>query len=296
MQPQRDGDDRSREHGDEHRISFSASDDASRDPRRPDHRASRQWRRWPDGTPTTISTTIPRTTHGRVGPADSESRARAHRARIAAIDIDRSDPLDAPPRDHRGRYRIARLSHRERMRPVNISVNTTPERVDVGADIGRSRQRAARAPCRPECRRRRRGASAAYRRRRTAMPKSTTLTAPPGVIRTFSGFRSRCTTPASCAAHSARAISARDHGARPGRAAAFDLAAQRVPLDEFRGDEQATVDLLERIDGGHRRDARWSRPRAPRAAAARAARDRIVQRRQRLQRDAAVQAAVARAR
>ena len=39
------------------------------------------------------------------------------------------------------------------------------------------------------------------------MPKSTTFTVPLAVTRTFSGFRSRCTTPAACAAPSAPATS-----------------------------------------------------------------------------------------
>jgi hypothetical protein len=39
-----------------------------------------------------------------------------------------------------------------------------------------------------------------------AKPKSSTLTRPSGVIFTFAGFRSRCTTPFSCAASTASAI------------------------------------------------------------------------------------------
>ena len=39
-----------------------------------------------------------------------------------------------------------------------------------------------------------------------ARPKSRTLTLPSGVILMFAGFRSRCTTPRSCAASSASAI------------------------------------------------------------------------------------------
>src|SRR5215510_9229660 len=39
-----------------------------------------------------------------------------------------------------------------------------------------------------------------------AKPKSSTFTLPSGVIFTFAGFRSRCTTPSSCAASNASAI------------------------------------------------------------------------------------------
>jgi hypothetical protein len=88
----------------------------------------------------------------------------------------------------------------------------------------------------------------------------------------------------------------RDHdGARRVERTALDLAPQRVPFDVFRGDEQASVNLLERIDGRHRgmRDGRGrSRFAAQPLAQRRVA---ILQRRQRLQRDAPSEASVARA-
>ena len=99
-----------------------------------------------------------------------------------------------------------------------------------------------------------------------AMPKSTTFTDPVTVISTFSGLRSRCTTPASCAAQSARAMSAAIGSARLDSSGPRSISLrQRMPFDELGRDEQVPVDLFERVDGGHRRMR--DRRRRPRLAA-----------------------------
>ena len=98
-----------------------------------------------------------------------------------------------------------------------------------------------------------------------ARPKSSILMRPSRVRITFSGLRSRCVMPLACALASADASSraVATIVSSDGRLPVGDLLAQRVPLDELRGDVELAVELLQRV---HRADARMRQHRGGRAS------------------------------
>ena len=84
---------------------------------------------------------------------------------------------------------------------------------------------------------------------RFAMPKSRTFTIPSSRIITFSGFTSRCTSPAVCAADSARAISS-SHRTRTfiRTLAIADVLSKRLPANQLHREVRRPAQLLGLVD------------------------------------------------
>ena len=135
----------------------------------------------------------------------SPAAGRARRGRAAA------DPREESPSTV-----SVIVPRRNGCAPVSISYSDDPEREEIGAhgrglaenllgrDVARSAQEDARlgheaVSCATV-------PSVGRRRLLLARPKSRIFTRPSRVMKMFSGFRSRCTMPRSCAAASPRAI------------------------------------------------------------------------------------------
>ena len=84
-----------------------------------------------------------------------------------------------------------------------------------------------------------------------ARPKSATLTRPSSVRMTFSGFTSRCTMPAACAAASASSVGSTTSSASPGRehAELAEHLAQAAALQVLHGEVEQPVVLALVEDG-----------------------------------------------
>src|SRR5271155_5272429 len=84
-----------------------------------------------------------------------------------------------------------------------------------------------------------------------ARPKSKTLTRPSRVINTFSGFRSRCTIPFSCAAASPCAMPSAysiERRTGSGPASSFKLLPQGLPFKKFADQKRCTVVCPDVVD------------------------------------------------
>ena len=118
------------------------------------------------------------------------------------------------------------------------------------------RRRRPRATCSRACRR----CARRSRRRaaRAAMPKSITRARPAGSTRMFDGFRSRCTSPAACAAASASSTpSSICTAARAGIAPVADALGQRRPGDVL--EHQVGLAVVH-VGLEHRHDVRMGQP------------------------------------
>ena len=143
-------------------------------------------------------------------------------------------------------------------------VEDAAEREDIRSARRRGRPSPAPATCSRTCRARRCGAvrasvgpspsSAGSSSRRSASPKSRIFTAPSRVRNTFSGLRSRWTTPRACAAARPSAIDAAIvHRLAPRQRARLQPCAQRVSLEQLHHRDGHVVDDRQLVD---RDDAR----------------------------------------